>query len=133
MKAPATYKLHQPTVRLDAKYRQVLADGRGQVWLATSQGIVASDGEDWWHTFDRFDGMPYEDLLCLAFAQNGDLWAGTSEGAWRLRAGKFTYFWGKRWLPGNLVSGLLPQDDGSILLATDGGVEIGRASCRERV
>ena len=36
-----------------------------------------------------------------------DVWAGTAEGAWRLRDGQFRYFWGRRWLPGGLGTILL--------------------------
>ncbi len=106
----------------DTEIRSVLSDRAGHIWLATSTGAYATDGADWWQPINREDGMPYEDLLCLAFAPNGDQWGGTSAGAWRLRNGEWRYFWGKRWMPGNRVNAIACAGDGSVWLATDGGV-----------
>ena len=47
---------------------------------------------------------------------------GTEQGAWRLRGGRFRYFHGKRWLPGNRVDRIWGDDRGRVWLETDGGV-----------
>jgi hypothetical protein len=108
--------------RPDAIIRAVVGDGEGQIWVATDQGVCVTDGADWWYPLDRSDGMPYEDMICLTIAPNGDVWGGTSNGAWRLRSGQWRYFWGKRWLPGNRVNDIAIDHDGDVWLATDGGV-----------
>ncbi|MHB0999070.1 MAG: hypothetical protein ACYC27_07470 [Armatimonadota bacterium] len=113
--------LHQ-VIRQDAEIRKVCADNTGNVWIATDSGICVTDGDKWWQPINRTDGMPYEDVTCLAFAPNGDIWGGTTEGAWRLRGGQWRYFWGKRWLPGNKVNDIAVAEDGSAWIATDGGV-----------
>jgi len=56
-------------------------------------------------------------------AINDHLWFGSSEGAFKLRDdGKFDYYYGKRWLPSNLVKHISSGVDGSILILTDAGL-----------
>jgi len=119
---PRNYKYGQPLPHLDLSIRGVFADQTGHVWLATTHGVCITDGDNWWHPLHRLDGMPYEDMLCIAVAPNGDVWGGTTEGAWRLRKGQWCYFWGKRWLPGNRVNAVDFDEQGNVWLATNGGV-----------
>src|SRR5262249_1646174 len=63
-----------------------------------------------------------EVMTCLHLAPNGDVWGGTAEGAWRLRDGRFRYFWGRRWLPGNHVRQVWTDDRGRAWIDTDGGL-----------
>ncbi len=119
---PKTYKAHQAMPNIDARPASVVADPAGHVWIATNRGVLATDGADWFHPLDRSDGMPYEDVLCLHLAANGDLWGGTTQGAWRLRAGQWRYFHGLRWLPGNRVNAIASEPSGVVWLATDAGV-----------
>jgi hypothetical protein len=119
---PREYKPNQPVPHIDTVIRQAVTDRSYNIWLATDQGVYVTDGENWWHPLNRTDGMPFEDVLCLALAPNGDLWGGTTEGAWRLRHGDWSYFWGKRWLPGNRVNAITVGADGIAWLATDAGV-----------
>jgi hypothetical protein len=99
----------------------VAADRLGHLWAATDAGLYVTDGDQCWHHLGRQDGMPYEALTCLHLAANGDVWAGTPEGAWRLRQGQFRYFWGRRWLPGNRVRAAWTDVRGRAWLDTDGG------------
>lgn len=119
---PRTYKVGQPVPHIDSEIRHVQRDAAGTVWLATSHGALLTDGADWWQPMDRTDGMPYEDMLCVAMAPNGDVWGGTTQGAWRLRAGTWRYFAGKRWLPGDRVNAIAFDRDGGVWLATNAGV-----------
>ncbi|MCI0464594.1 MAG: hypothetical protein L0Z62_47295 [Gemmataceae bacterium] len=112
----------QPPVRAGIRVVAVAADRQGHLWAATNAGLVASDGEQWWQLLSRKDGVPYEVMTCLHLAPNGDLWGGTPEGAWRLRAGQFRYFWGRRWLPGNYIRAIWTDAQGRAWLDTDGGV-----------
>jgi len=126
---PRTYRHRQPLPHADAELRQVAADASGHVWLATSHGAYVTDGGDWWKPLDRTDGMPFDDLTCIAFAPHGDVWGGSPHGAWRLRDGRWRAFAGRRWLPGDEVKAIAAAPDGSVWLATDGGV----ARIEERV
>jgi len=110
------------------KIHKTVKDPSGQLWLTTDHGIRAQRGNTWSYVLDRNDGMPYDDVTCLAFAPNGDIWGGSPEGAWRFRGGEWRYFWGKRWIPGNKVNDILITVDGTVWLATDNGV----ASIREQ-
>ncbi len=119
---PRVYKPNQPVPHIDTVIRQVVADSSGHVWIASDQGVYITDGESWWHPLNRSDGMPYEDVLCLAHAPNGDVWGGTTLGAWRLRNGEWRYFWGKRWMPGNHVNAITVDKASAAWLSTDGGI-----------
>lgn len=101
---------------------EVAADKQGHIWAATQSGVFVTDGEKWWQSLSRNDGVPIERLNCLHIAANGDVWGGSQEGAWRLRDGAFRYFWGKRWLPGNIVRAVWTDNKGRAWLDTDGGV-----------
>ena len=119
---PKQLEPRQPRVPAGLSAVAVAADKLGHIWLATDRGLFATDGAEWWQSLDRKDGVPFETMTCLCIAANGDLWGGTSEGAWRLRDGSFRYFWGKRWLPGNQVRAIWSDDAGRVLLDTGGGL-----------
>ncbi|HEV2473366.1 MAG TPA: hypothetical protein VGS41_11910, partial [Chthonomonadales bacterium] len=122
LELPRIYAAFQPQVNPDIEIAQVASDAAGHIWAATSYGIYITDGKDWWQSLTRRDGVPYEDVTSLCFAPNGDLWSGTTQGAWRLRSGKFRYFWGKRWLCGNRVSSVWCDKESRAWIKTDGGV-----------
>ncbi|HLV80413.1 MAG TPA: two-component regulator propeller domain-containing protein, partial [Chthonomonadaceae bacterium] len=121
LEPPRLLKPHQPSINEDTFVRCVVADRDGHLWAGTTAGVYATDGANWWHTLDRRDGMPIENVLCLYAAPNGDLWGGTEQGAWRLRAGGFRYFAGLRWLPGDKVKAIWGDGKGRVWLETDGG------------
>jgi hypothetical protein len=112
----------QPPIRAGIRVVAVAADRQGHIWAATDAGLVVTDGNQWWQTLGRQDGVPYEAMTCLHLAPNGDVWGGTAQGAWRLRDGQFRYFWGQRWLPGNDVRAIWTDHQGRAWLDTDGGV-----------
>lgn len=120
--APAVSRGTHLQIPIDVKVNAVTADSEGHIWAATSSGVYISDGADWWQHIDRSDGMPFDYVISLCLAPNGDVWGGTTEGAWRLRDGRFRYFHGKRWLPGDVVSAIWSDAKGRIWLRTDGGV-----------
>lgn len=68
-------------------------------------------------------GLPFEDLTCLAKGFTNDLWMGTTRGAIRQVAGAFHYFAGQRWLPGERVNAIA-VDGLTVFLATDQGLGI---------
>jgi len=111
----------QPEVTWNARVTTLENDSLGHIWVGTDRGILLTDGEQWWQKLGREDGVPYEAIRCLHLATNGDVWAGTSEGAWRLRDGQFRYFWGRRWLPDNDVRAVWTDDRGRAWLETASG------------
>ncbi len=120
---PKTYLTRQPFVNTDAVYTCVDVDSLGHVWLGTSAGLYATDGENFWNPIDGTTGLPYEMVTCLSLAKDGTVWVGTTEGVCRYTPkGQWQYYWGKRWLPHNKVNAILGLEDGSAWVATEGGV-----------
>jgi hypothetical protein len=112
----------QPPVKADVHLVAVVSDAVGHIWVATNRGLYITDGEQWWQSLDRRDGVPYEAMTCLHLIPNGDVWGGTNEGAWRLRNGQFRYFWGLRWLPDNRVRAIWSDAKGQTWLDTEKGL-----------
>ncbi len=124
-----------------------ISDSLGHLWVGARSGLILGDGEGWWLSREAVIASastvslatelvpPYGNIRCLAFAPNGDLWAGTPEGACRLREGKWSYFWGKRWLPGNEVNTIALDAQNRAWIATDKGIaciESVRMTLREK-
>ncbi|MEI7829814.1 MAG: hypothetical protein WCI31_08600 [Prolixibacteraceae bacterium] len=54
---------------------------------------------------------------------NGQIWFGSKEGAFQLRTdGKYNFYNGERWLPGNVVVDFAKGEKGSVLILTDKGL-----------
>src|SRR5262249_9654985 len=112
----------QPAVNVRARVTDLAADPTGHIWVGTDRGVYLSDGGQGWHGVRGRGGGPYESIRCLHLAPNGDLWAGTLEGAWRMRDGRFRYFWGRRWLPDNDVRAIWTDAAGRAWIETRTGV-----------
>jgi hypothetical protein len=68
------------------------------------------------------DKLPVNELTTIKVL-DGELWFGSAQGAFKLKEdGKFDYYYGKRWLPGNHVKQISKGDDGSVLVLTDTGL-----------
>jgi hypothetical protein len=118
---PTSYLTRQPIVDVDAQPSCVAVDPAGVVWVGSDRGVFGTDGKDYWTVVDRKAGLPFETVTCLAFGSGSDMWVGTTEGVCRFAGGRWQYYWGPRWLPGNHVNDLLVTDAGT-WVATDGGV-----------
>ncbi|MCL6535607.1 MAG: hypothetical protein K6U77_05990 [Armatimonadetes bacterium] len=109
-----------------------VSDSIGHLWIGARTGLILSDGEGWYLSREVYSETPahpvaelippYGMIRCLAFAPNGDLWAGTPEGACRLRDGRWSYFWGRRWLPDNRVYAIAVDAQNRVWLAAERGV-----------
>ena len=65
--------------------------------------------------------LPCKEITCLNEI-NGKLWFGTSHGAFMLNEqGKYNYYAGERWLPGNHVTAIGQGPENSVLVLTDKG------------
>jgi hypothetical protein len=109
-----------------------ISDAIGHLWIGARTGLILSDGEGWYLSREVYGEMPaqpvaelippYGMIRCLAFAPNGDLWAGTPEGACRLRDGRWSYFWGRRWLSDNRVHAIAVDAQNRAWIAAERGV-----------
>ncbi|MDP2337371.1 MAG: hypothetical protein Q8N05_13170 [Bacteroidota bacterium] len=66
--------------------------------------------------------LPSTDITCVNDI-NGKVWFGSTSGAFMLREdGKYNYYNGERWLPGNQVKHISEGPDHSVLILTDKGL-----------
>jgi hypothetical protein len=88
--------------------------------IGTPQGFI---------TFDlgtkeqiSYHKLPWTEITAVKTIK-GKVWFGTSKGAfaWR-KDGKFDYYNGERWLPGDVVTNISEGSDGSALILTDAGL-----------
>lgn len=93
--------------------RLFLATDRG---LACVRGMVLS-------TLRGDQGLPFEQLTCLAAGFTNDLWIGTTKGAIRMIDSSFHYFAGERWLPSDRVNAIATGPR-TAYIATDYGLGV---------
>jgi diguanylate cyclase (GGDEF)-like protein len=103
---PAVYSLHR--------------DPQGSVWLGTRAGLARLRA-------GRIEVDPAFAPLAAAqitsFADDGSaLWIGSLDGLWRLQDGALARFGAASGTPDARVRSLLRQDDGSLLVGTEGGL-----------
>ena len=98
-----------------------------RIYIATDRGLVMQRGYTL-RTLTGKDGLPYEDVTCLAEGFDGELWIGTTEGAIRkVGDGDYHYFAAQRWLPDNHVNDIAAgQVAGTnvVYVATNGGLGV---------
>jgi hypothetical protein len=112
----------EPGLTGTPKVVAVASDAIGNIWAATDRGVIVSDGQMISQSLQGKDGVPFENMTCIHLPPSGDVWGGTTEGAWRLRHGVYRYFWGRRWLPGNRVSAIWTDQSGRAWIETDKGL-----------
>lgn len=66
--------------------------------------------------------LPVPELATVSFIR-GEWWFGSAMGAFRLRSdGKYDYYFGERWLPGNRVIRIFPGEGKTVSVLTDKGL-----------
>lgn len=71
---------------------------------------------------DLRNQLPWPELTAVEHI-DGQLWFGSKKGAFMLREdGKFNYYYGERWLPGNEVKHISKGQKGSVLFLTNQGL-----------
>lgn len=94
-----------------------------RLYIATDRGLAMLRGYTL-QTLTGKDGLPYEDLTCVAEGFDNDLWIGTKEGAIRkVGEGEYHYFAAQRWLPDNHVNDIVAGDH-VVFVATNGGLGV---------
>ena len=73
------------------------------LWVAHRQGASRLQGNQW-QTFTRSDGLPENQVLCLAEDPDGAVWVGTVHGAARFIEGKWQTFTSADGLANDTVS-----------------------------
>jgi hypothetical protein len=96
----------------------------GNVWAGTAAGLAKRDaGTGAWTAFLGGDGLHYGDIQDVAFDAAGAMLVSTSMGASAFYPdGTRRYYFGRIWLPDDQVRGMARAADGTVWLATAGGV-----------
>jgi hypothetical protein len=99
-------------------------DSGGTVWAGTDAGLARRDpASGQWSPFLGAQGLHYGDVLAVDFDRAGNLLVATSQGASvYFKDGSRRYYFGRNWIPDNHVRGLARAADGTVWLATAGGV-----------
>jgi hypothetical protein len=99
-----------------------LSADKKTIFIGTSNGYLKVDPVTWKQTGAMVQRVPCTAITALKEV-NGLMWFGTTEGAFQLGAdGKYNYYNGERWLPGNRVIDFATGENGSVLILTDRGL-----------
>jgi len=60
--------------------RQIVADQKGSLWVATDQGVAMLGGNGQWNVFKTESGLPDNSVYTIYPDTKGELWVGTSTG-----------------------------------------------------
>jgi hypothetical protein len=122
-------------------FRIAVCPTDGDVWMGTDLGLCRySVKEDLWTWITRADGLPADQIGALAFDKDGTLFAGTqcdglvigkpadNYASWKVVAGpdRLPVDSSGKGLPSNLINDVKVSGDGSVFVATDGGLAISR-------
>lgn len=90
--------------------------------IGTSNGYVEINNLSQKQMGEMKSKLPVPEITVVKEV-NGKVWFGSTEGAFMLRNdGKFNYYYGERWLPGNRVIDIVKGPDNSVLILTDKGL-----------
>ncbi len=93
----------------------------GKAWIGTTEGYLTLDLQTK-AVAGPFQKLPVVDIRSVR-AISDKVWFGSANGAFALRKdGKFDYYQGKRWMPGQVVSNIGEGPDRSVLLLTEAGL-----------
>jgi hypothetical protein len=101
--------------------RDMLSHG-SRLLVATDRGIAVLRGAAMTTIAGR-DGLPYEDVTCLASGFDRDVWIGTAKGAIRNTGKDYHYFGADHWLPDDYVHDIV-VDRKTVYIATDHGIGV---------
>ncbi len=101
-----------------------LANKTGKIILGTQNGYQVLNAETFKPEGPVQVKLPATNITSVKEI-NGSLWFGSDTGAFMLRPdGKFNYYYGKRWMPDNLVKDIASGPHGSVLILTGEGLGI---------
>jgi hypothetical protein len=99
-----------------------LTKDKKTVFIGTTNGYIRLDANTLKQNGVLIQRTPCNNITALEEV-NGQMWFGSSEGAFQLRTdGKYNFYNGERWLPGNLVVDFAKGENGSVLILTDKGL-----------
>lgn len=102
--------------------QSLVEDGAGRLWVGTQHGLAClEDGS--FTTYGAPSGMASLHHQVSARDAAGKLWFGTlTGGIYRTDGTHFQWLTAKDGLPSNSITGILPQADGTVIIATYRGI-----------
>lgn len=95
---------------------------QNKVFVGTHNGYQTLDATTFKPVGSLQQKLPCPDLTAITFVY-GNLWFGSTTGAFMLRAdGKFNYYYGERWLPGNTVTAISAGANRTVCILTNKGL-----------
>ena len=99
-----------------------LAEDNGKIIVGTREGYWIVDAATRKAEGEIKAQLPWPELTAIREI-DGNLWLGSTQGAFMLRDdGKYNYYYGERWLPGNQVRHIAAGENGAVLILTDAGL-----------
>ncbi len=99
-----------------------LSADKKTVYIGTTNGYFQFDAGTMKQIGAIVQRMPCTNITTVKEV-NGSMWFGSTEGAFQLRSdGKYNFFNGERWLPGNVVVDFAKGENGSVLILTEKGL-----------
>ncbi len=106
----------------DDRIQSIVEDNFGLLWIGTQKGLCSFDGKEFTQ-YRKSQGFPNLFHQCSTKDSNGQLWFGTlSGGIYRTDGKHFQWLTKDDGIPSNSITGLIPQDDGSMIIATYHGI-----------
>lgn len=99
-----------------------LSSQESKIIIGTTDGYISFDIQTGKQTGVVNRELPATKITAVREV-NGKVWFGSNLGAFALRTdGKFDYYFGERWLPGNSVTDIAKGPENSVLILTNNGL-----------
>ena len=101
----------------------IFQDRSGNIWFGAYKSLVRYDGQSFTY-FNEAQGLPDEDIRCIAQDTNGNLWLGTGAGVSRFDGRKFDNLSTASGLADNNVYDIIFDKEGNMYISTNIGITI---------
>jgi hypothetical protein len=99
-----------------------IVEAGDKIVLGTKDGYLEVDGKSYNQMGEIKNSLPWPSITVVEEV-NGNLWFGSERGAFMLMEdGRFNYYYGERWLPGEKVIDIAQGSGNTVLILTDGGL-----------
>jgi len=125
-----TYHIDNPKSLSSNSVRSIFKDSRNNIWVGTVSGLNLFNPQD--STFTHYyysqankQSLSNNSILCIYEDFNNNLWLGTHGGGlnkFNVQDGTFRHYKEKDGLLGNVVYGILEDEQGFLWLSTDKGL-----------
>jgi streptogramin lyase len=107
-----------------------LEDSKHRIWIGTTNGVflVAEPSEKITHFFYKADdpsSLSHDETWTIFEDHSGNIWIGTMGGGlnlWNQQTGNFAHFMQDQGLAGNIVSGILEDEQNNLWISTNNGI-----------